>query len=66
MLAIRRRRVVVNLVSGDAIVGERAWSWPWRLVLVNAQLHPEHGESVPMDGRVRVPWPRVAYLQVVG
>lgn len=66
MLALRRRRVVVNLVTGEAIAGERALSWPWRLVIVNALMHGVSGQSTPVDGRVRVPWSRVSYLQVVG
>lgn len=65
MLAIRRRRVVVSLVSGEAIIGERALSWPWRLVVVQAQMQSQGGPPVQVDGRVRVPWHRVAYVQVV-
>ncbi len=65
MLALRRRRIVVNLVTGHAVTGERALSWPWRLVLVSAHMQAPGGPSVPVDGRVRVPWARVDYVQVV-
>lgn len=66
MLTVRRRRVVVNLVNGDAIQGERAWSWPWQVKLVGATLHPAGGPTAQVDGYVVIPRGRIEWMQVVG
>lgn len=66
MIAVRRRRVVVNLVDGRALLGERRLSWPWQVVLSSAQLAERDGQPVPVDGRVVIPRHRVDWIQVVG
>lgn len=66
MLTVRRRKVVVNLIDGRAIVGERRLSWPWQVVVSGASLARPDGGSVPIDGRAIIPRHRIDFVQVVG
>lgn len=66
MIAIRRRRVVVNLIDGRALVGARRLSWPWQVVLSGAELARPDGVTVPVDGKAIIPRHRIDFIQVVG
>lgn len=66
MITVRRRKVVVNLVDGRAIVGDRRLSWPWQVVVSGAHLAQRDGQSVPIDGKAIIPRHRVDFIQVVG
>ncbi|MGC4891076.1 hypothetical protein [Micromonospora sp. DT227] len=66
MFAVRRRKVVVNLLDGRALMGERRLSWPWQVVLSGAHLARQGQEPVAVDGRVIVPRHRIDFIQVVG
>lgn len=61
-----RRKVVVNLVDGRALMGERRLSWPWQVALTGTSLARQGLDPVPMDGRVIIPRSRIDMIQVVG
>ena len=65
MITVRRRRVVVNLIDGRAMMGDRRLSWPWQVVLSAATMARPDG-SVPLDGKVIIPRHRIDFVQVVG
>ena len=67
MLTVRRRTVVVNLIGGTTVVGDRRLSWPWQVKLTGARMHPGpgHPEQQQMDGAVLIPWDRIEWIQVV-
>ena len=65
MITVRRRKVVVNLIDGRAIVGDRRLSWPWQVVLSGAHLARPDGQSVPIDGKVIIPRHRIDFVQVL-
>ncbi|WP_431881564.1 hypothetical protein [Micromonospora chalcea] len=66
MFAVRRRKVVINLLDGRALMGERHLSWPWQVVLSGAHLAERGHDPVAIDGRVIVPRFRIDFIQVVG
>jgi hypothetical protein len=58
------RRVMINLIAGNAIDGI-LWDDRGRLlVLRDANLHSEGG-SAPLDGEVIIERDRIAFVQVV-
>jgi hypothetical protein len=65
VITVRRRKVVVNLVDGRAIVGDRRLSWPWQVVVSAAHVTHRDGQSVPIDGRTIIPRHRIDWIQVV-
>lgn len=64
VVALRRRRVVVNLRSGPSLTGVVARDWGQRIELVDAHVH-EAGEARAVDGRA-VAWKsNVQFVQVL-
>lgn len=59
------RTVVVNLVGGDALKGQRRLTWPWQIKLTAATLFPSGGQPANVDGAAIVPRGRVEWMQVV-
>lgn len=66
MISIRRRRAVVNLVTGETIVGERRLSWPWSIRLTGA-IMPAKGRDGErrIDGSVVLHWRAVTFVQMI-
>ena len=63
-VAMRRRRVVVNLRSGPSLTGVVVRDWGARIELVDASVHVA-GEARPIDGRA-VAWKsNVEFVQVL-
>lgn len=64
VVALRRRRVIVNLRSGPSLTGVVVRGWGARIELVDVRLH-EAGEARPLDGRA-VAWKsNVEFVQVL-
>lgn len=60
------RTVVVNLVGGDALKGQRRITWPWQVKLTGAFLFATGEQPANVDGFVIVPRSRIEWMQVVG
>lgn len=60
-----RRRVLVNLTTGQAIEGVLLRQSGPLLVIVNAILHEPNAEPAPLDGEAVVERDRVAFIQAV-
>jgi hypothetical protein len=63
-IELRRPRVVLNLVTGKTIIGERLWSWPWQYRLKAAAVVEPGAEPVAADGVVVVPRRAVEFAQI--
>lgn len=63
----RRRLVIVHQHDGPSIEGIRVgFSWHWHEVrLKRARLLEAEGQTVPLDGEVRVPRERVLFTQLI-
>lgn len=62
-----KRLVIVHQHDGPSIEGIRVgFSWHWHEIrLANAKLLEAEGQSVPLEGEVRVPRERVLFTQLV-
>ena len=60
-----RRRVLVNLTTGQAIEGVLLRQSGPLLVVVNATLHEPNAEPAPLDGEAVIERDRVAFIQAV-
>lgn len=66
MFKIKRHRVMVNLVDGSAMSGERLWSWPWSVRLRGAIMHAVRGEPKRLDGpTVEITRRHVLFVQII-
>lgn len=59
-----RKKVVVNLLSGSAVVGVLLKSRGDLLFLANCTVHPAQGESAGVDGQVVIERSQVEFIQV--
>lgn len=59
------RRVIVNLLSGDAIEGVLLRAKGQLLFLADATLLPEQGQPTPVDGEVIVERAQIAFVQAL-
>lgn len=60
-----RRRVLVNLTTGQAIEGVLLRQSGPLLVVANATLHEPNAEPAPLDGEAVIERDRVAFIQAV-
>lgn len=65
MVRLQRKRVVVNLVDGTAITGERLFSWPWSMRVGGAQLLAPNMEPRRIDGVAVIPRRAVIFAQIL-
>lgn len=62
---VLRRRVLVNLTTGQAIEGILLRQSGPLLIVANATLHEANVEPTPLDGEAVIERDRVAFIQAV-